>query len=987
MTTTHCLTCNERIHAVVPNPRPTNRGTTKWLLGFPCLLLAAVAAAPAEAGDYAPLPDYVIADAVGQYYVVWQRLGGPTHFGEWGPTAFTVAERAPNTPPVRSAQAYIENLGRYEPDRGGQHYRMLENPEVAVRPGDVVHGRGVFETPPRVVLVSSRGLGFVTLDLYGPNLPFVCDGLGGHAVVAVSLEGKLRVAKTLSDLFTEDQIGRFPSNGASISWLRGGWINEGQAELVLLGAGNELRVVNLVSGHVRQGDEQDVVRGLDSQDPEAVKQALIIAADRRLPSALEPARKILDQGQRPPGVRLRAAVALAVLGDQRGAELIRTSATRQPQALDPTAWDREFQRAVAIEYLPEAIGRKALPLLADALRNGRAEQSAAFKALVKLEEESVPTLSGMVAAGNERRLRMAAIGILGQLGPTARAAAPQLAEALEDEEPLVRIKAAFALVKMDPRRPHLAPVLRAGLRFDESAAGYFPVREAAAECLGQLGPDGLSILGEALEDPDAEVRRVAVSALWRLGAKAVAAGPSLVRRLGDGDRDVRNRALAALVNMGPACAATLTDGLESEEASVRAGCAFALGRLGPAASTSVPALESSLDDDDPLVRATAAAALAQVDPNTTAGVETLMQLLEHRVEYVRAAAAVGLEAFGPRAHTARGRLIESLGDREKVAVSAASALSAVAPDDPQAARALILALKRPERLVRRAAVESLGRFPSAGAEVVPALIDRLDDPDWHVPHLAATALGEIGPKASAAVPVLSGIVRDRRRNNSLRLAAVAALGRLARRTSPDRAATGARVRDPRAASVPALIAVLGDPCAEVADEAVKTLATLGPEAVAGLRQALSSSKRQARVRAARALGKIGAAAQPAVPALIDALADADPSVGFYSEGPLLAVGPGAVDGLIAALRDQRADVRAHAARILGRLAPENARSAVDALSEALRDDDSEVRRQAAYALGAIGAENGSAAPDPKAALQDDCPSRSPGRRRGTGIKD
>ena len=78
-----------------------------------------------------------------------------------------------------------------------------------------------------------------------------------------------------------------------------------------------------------------------------------------------------------------------------------------------------------------------------------------------------------------------------------------------------------------------------------------------------------------------------------------------------------------------------------------------------------------------------------------------------------------------------------------------------------------------------------------------------------------------------------------------------------------------------------------------------------------------------RRKAAGSLGQLGASAYPAVPALIEALADAD------------------------------AGVRRSAVQALGRVAPQ-ADAAISALTAALADPDPGVRKDAAQALAALG---------------------------------
>jgi HEAT repeat protein len=88
--------------------------------------------------------------------------------------------------------------------------------------------------------------------------------------------------------------------------------------------------------------------------------------------------------------------------------------------------------------------------------------------------------------------------------------------------------------------------------------------------------------------------------------------------------------------------------------------------------------------------------------------------------------------------------------------------------------------------------------------------------------------------------------------------------------------------------------------------------------------------------AADALARIG---DSAVPALIESLADPNPTVRAQAARALARMGPkghAAVPALILALEDETAAVRVNAARALGQIGPE-AQEAVPVLIRALRD--------------------------------------------------
>lgn len=98
--------------------------------------------------------------------------------------------------------------------------------------------------------------------------------------------------------------------------------------------------------------------------------------------------------------------------------------------------------------------------------------------------------------------------------------------------------------------------------------------------------------------------------------------------------------------------------------------------------------------------------------------------------------------------------------------------------------------------------------------------------------------------------------------------------------------------------------------------------------------------------------KLSAPVPDLVQALIGSLADTDLEVRVYAANALAAIGPPAVDPLIAVLMSANRDVRSSSAYALGQMGAEAAPAAAP-LIKLLRDIDTDVRRQAAQAIGRI----------------------------------
>jgi HEAT repeat protein len=227
-------------------------------------------------------------------------------------------------------------------------------------------------------------------------------------------------------------------------------------------------------------------------------------------------------------------------------------------------------------------------------------------------------------------------------------------------------------------------------------------------------------------------------------------------------------------------------------------------------------------------------------------------------------------------------------------------------------------------------------------------------------EVAAWALGRRGEASAAAAPALARALRADP-DAGVRAAAARALGYIPGAVAPAAAA---------------LVGALGDAAQGVRWAAAQALAAQplrAPDgAVARLVPVLSSRDPYVRGFAVWSLGELGAAAEPAVPALVAALRDEDDVPGVAAQA-LAKIGPAAraaVPALLEVLGRDDARRRWNAAGALGRIGP-GARAATPALAAALRDGDARVRAQAALALGRIGAATEVVVPALAAALRDE----------------
>lgn len=284
-------------------------------------------------------------------------------------------------------------------------------------------------------------------------------------------------------------------------------------------------------------------------------------------------------------------------------------------------------------------------------------------------------------------------------------------------------------------------------------------------------------------------------------------------------------------------------------------------------------------------RENALKALADVPTDTQSLIPRILWMLETDESMaVRAQAAATLGGMSPPPLEAIPQLIKSLGGGDKqLRFSAIDALATMGPPSRDAVPRLLQIMRDDYSELRQAAALALGRIGPDARDAIPALHEALHEKDPMLRANAATALGGIGPEARSAIPDLIQMLRD-----SLKWAAESAA---APEPTPDPRFRGLHVTKDNEN-------LYSGPAAEQGIAGIGPEAA--PEAVPLLMEALKAQGSQNfgddmtisrfRVCAALALGKMGAAATPAIPLLKDAQGDTrttaylpgpDPHPGFY----------------------------------------------------------------------------------------------------------
>src|SRR5215813_36183 len=195
---------------------------------------------------------------------------------------------------------------------------------------------------------------------------------------------------------------------------------------------------------------------------------------------------------------------------------------------------------------------------------------------------------------------------------------PVLNLAVETGGPSVRIAAIGALAQIQPPAPETLATLSKAMRDTDPA-----VQRAAAAALGDVG--AVSVLAEALKDPNKDVRRNAVRPLRRVVI-----------------RDRSSTATRAVVT-------ALADALKDPDGGIRRAAASALGAIGPEAVDAIPALAATTMDPDPSVRNATIDALGRI--GSPAAVPVLVQALKDPQT-----GSLAVRALGNMGPTARGAI-------------------------------------------------------------------------------------------------------------------------------------------------------------------------------------------------------------------------------------------------------------------------------------------------------------------------------------------
>ncbi|GMU57684.1 MAG: hypothetical protein AMXMBFR33_68300 [Candidatus Xenobia bacterium] len=346
----------------------------------------------------------------------------------------------------------------------GTLYRLEGKKRVRVWSGALVN-----EVAPLSAIVSDDGRYVVTLDNYA------MVGLGSDVVAAYGPSGKPLWKKSLTDLLPEDEIRKMDPGPSGIWWRHGQWFDLVAEQVVVVSRGRMI-CIGLADGAVSQGGAESLRRAMAQYSVPAEAVELLTEQPLR---DLGPRLWELLLG-RDTTLKVRAAFALSVLGDEQAKAFLRRAALRGPE------------RNYILENLPSALGQDAIPVLITGLESNSSVYYAGL-GLEAVGKPARPALEAVLATSSSAEARAGAAETLSKLGdPEAK---PALLRAVNDPDEEVAKNALNGLVRLVPNQESLAPefarALEQGTAQDDWLGMYFsevlylPSQESLIIALGR----------------------------------------------------------------------------------------------------------------------------------------------------------------------------------------------------------------------------------------------------------------------------------------------------------------------------------------------------------------------------------------------------------------------------------------------------------------------------------------------------------------------
>ena len=411
----------------------------------------------------------------------------------------------------------------------------------------------------------------------------------------------------------------------------------------------------------------------------------------------------------------------------------------------------------ALQALAEA-GEEGLPRLRGALKHPQASYWACLvvREMGPKAKELTPDLTALLDH-EYLETRIQALMALGAIGPDAKAAVPQILNALQQEEVSgIRYAAAFALGKIG------APEGRQPLLKCFQEAEDLQLRTICGWSSLQLDPDNQQLVDDvgktlitALQSEDELTRNTAIRAMADVAASKAQLSDEVraafVQSLSDSDPDVVSQVVDALAAHGAKVLPAVLRGLQNPDLQPLA--IEVIRRIGPDAKPAVPALlqiwQAAANDYE--LRREVQFALGAIGPDAAVAVPQLIESLTSTDAEVRHSACFALGSMGPAADDALRPLARQVTGKvdDFMPIAAAWAMVRIRPHNESivthAVPLLTQALGSDRERVRVEAAITLGDIGEAAKPSLPALKEAaLQDKSPAVRAAAEEAIKKIG---------------------------------------------------------------------------------------------------------------------------------------------------------------------------------------------------------------------------------------------------
>ncbi len=434
-----------------------------------------------------------------------------------------------------------------------------------------------------------------------------------------------------------------------------------------------------------------------------------------------------------------------------------------------------------------------------------------------------------------------------------------------------------------------------------------PSREIAYRAIRLLSRHGESATKQllqalsvaAFEDEKSNI----VFCLGRIGPEAHAAVPALIPLLAANSLSLRGQAAAALGNIGPKARAAIPQliaGLRVDDSKLDAAYPTAIGKMGPEARAATQDLFRLINLDGVNIPMAAAEALGKVADPTTA-IPKLIEDFPKKGAQQKETYARALGAFGIQAKPAAEVLVEEAAKRRGAAtvVEFYAALGKIGADSPAAVATLIEAIPCDIGDVREDAVLALTKL---GQKATDGFAAQLKDPEIYIRLRTLNSLQKIVETAPSLIPA-SVVELEADPSHLVRTELANLLGRLSMKPN---------------ISVPLLTRLLSD--RSTYQSAAKALGRFGKRALpalSALRAHLNDPDENSRAVALETIGKIGPGAVPAYEDLKTVAMRSDGSNPSVALEAMAALGEVGRSGLIEILSSENPELVKRAIKALG----------------------------------------------------------------------